>query len=305
MRSLPVPAVVAVLMGALLALAAPAARGRSARGADAAGGADGAGFGGAGLEGGAEGGADGAPLEDGCVVRGDDGIWRTCADVVQAKERSQREAAPPEDEEVRALRERMRAAEDGAGAGPPPAPQKTRVEIEIEKARLDPETPLLAVRIEVARAEQALKVLEDGGRGGPERLEAEKALSFARVILDDVERIALHRMDVCSQRLGNKPLFRSFRMTAGGAVPLGINDLMAQLPVVDPAGCERIYLVDATTVERVRRVHALKKILKTQTFGYHEVGERKALEKELAALHKELARDAVPLLSAPGVRDPY
>ena len=112
-------------------------------------------------------------------------------------------------------------------------------------------------------------------------------------------------MDVCSQRRGNKPIVKNFRMTAGGPVLLTASDMMSQLPVVDPEGCERIYLIEAEVVARVKRREELLRTLATTSFGYHEVAQRRALEKELTDIEKELAREALPALSAPGVRDPY
>jgi hypothetical protein len=77
------------------------------------------------------------------------------------------------------------------------------------------------------------------------------------------------------------------------------------LPIVDPAGCERILLIDADVVARVKRREELMRTLATKTFGYHEVAQRRALEKELGDIEKQLAKEAIPALSAPGVRDPY
>lgn len=241
--------------------------------------------------------------EDVCVIQGDDGVWRACSEVLAEKSAGATDLVP-EDPETRALRERMKAADEAARA-PPPPPRKTKLEVELEKGRLDPTMPLLAVRVDVARAEQRIEELEARGQGGREKAEAEAALARAKLILDDVERIALHRMDICAQRRGNKPLFKGYRMTAGGAVLATVPEMLAQLPVIDPAGCERILLVDREAVERVKRVHELRRVLKTRTFGYHQVAERKALEKELKDLEAVLARDAVAALAAPGVRDPY
>lgn len=251
------------------------------------------GFGGA-----SEGAAETDGEESVCMVQGEDGAWHPCSDFL-------RPPAPSEGAETqaRAPREREQTVEE---ANPPPLPAaKTRLELEIEKAQLDPSVPLLALRIEVARAEERLALLESRGQGGPERKEAEDALESARGVLDDVEKIALHRMDTCAQRRGNKPIFKSWRMTAGGPVVLSAPELMAQLPLVDPAGCERIGLIDDKVVARVRRARELRRILETKSFGYHQVGERRALEEELQQLDLKLKEESLPALHSPGVRDPY
>lgn len=245
--------------------------------------------------------------EDVCTIKGDDGVWRSCADALALKNVK----AAPTDEalvdmspEAKALRAKMQAA-DAAAKAPPPPPPKTQLEKELEKARLDPTLPLLALRIDVARVQEEIARLEKAGTGGRAKEEAELRLVEVTRTLDAVERIAIHRMDVCSQRRGNKPIVKNFRMTAGGPVLLTASDMMAQLPIVDPEGCERIFLVDAEVVARVKRREELTRTLATKTFGYHEVAQRKALEKELSDIDKALAREAIPALSAPGVRDPY
>lgn len=244
-----------------------------------------------------------APLdEDVCTVKGDDGVWRSCAEVLDAKERGGQEPERDESPEAQALRERMKAAD---AVVVEEKPVKTRYEIELEKAHLDPSMPLLALRVDVARAQELLDRLENAGTGGRAKEEAEARLAAAERTLDAVERIALHRMDVCSQRRGNKPVFKNFRMTAGGPVLLSTRDIMAQLPLVDPYGCERITLIDKETVERVKRVEELKRVLATTSFGYHDVSKRRALEDELKVLEQGLAKEALPALAAPGVKDPY
>lgn len=248
-----------------------------------------------------------APVDDVCTIKSDDGVWRSCADALALK----KGAAAPTDEvlvdmspEAKALRVRMQAADAAAKAATTAAP-KTQLERDLEKAQLDPTLPLLALRIAVARVQEDIARLEKAGTGGREKEEAALRLIEVTRTLDAVERIAIHRMDVCSQRRGNKPIVKNFRMTAGGPVLLTASDMMKQLPVVDPEGCERIYLIDAEVVARVKRREELMRTLARTSFGYHEVAQRRALEKELADVEKELAREALPALSAPGVRDPY
>lgn len=245
--------------------------------------------------------------EDVCTIKGEDGVWRSCADALALKNAK----AAPNDEalvdmspEAKALRAKMQAA-DAAAKAPPPPPPKTQLERDLEKARLDATLPLLALRIDVARVQEEIARLEKAGTGGSEKEAAALRLVEVTRTLDAVERIAIHRMDVCSQRRGNKPIVKNFRMTAGGPVLLTASDMMAQLPIVDPEGCERIFLIDAEIVARVKRREQLTRTLATKTFGYHEVAQRKALEKELADIEKVLAKEAIPALSAPGVRDPY
>ena len=244
-----------------------------------------------------------ALADDVCTIKGDDGVWRACSDVLAAKAVKPTESEPLQDQspEAQALRERMKAADEVV----PLAVPKTQLEIDLEKAHLDPTMPLLAIRVELERAKDVVKRLEKQGTGGKAKDEAQVKVAEAEVILDAVERIAIHRMDVCSQRRGNKPVVKNFRMTAAGAVMLSTPEMIARLPVVDPYGCERIILIDAALVTRVKRLQEIRRILATTSFGYHDVGKRKALEKEQKALETELGKDAIPALSAPGVKDPY
>lgn len=235
--------------------------------------------------------------EEVCVVQGKDGAWHPCSDFLPA-------ASSSDEPQAQALREQMRTAE-AASQGRSASVAKTKLELELEKAHLDPTLPLLALRIDVARAEAVLASYESRGQGGAERDQAEKSLAAARAVLDDVEKIAIRRMDTCAQRRGSKPLFKNWRMTAGGAVALTHAELMAQLPVVDPAGCERIVLIDENVVARVRRAHELRRILATTTFGYFQVDARRALEAELRTLDDALKKEIIPTLYAPGVPDPY
>ena len=82
-------------------------------------------------------------------------------------------------------------------------PTKTPLELELERARLDPaQHPLLALRVEVARARQAF---EQGRKNGLYSLRDEEAnLRESEAVLVDVERIALHRMNVCMTRQGKR-----------------------------------------------------------------------------------------------------
>jgi hypothetical protein len=184
------------------------------------------------------------------------------------------------------------------------APKKTPLELELERARMDPsQHPLLMVRVEAARARMAL---EDGRKGGLFSIKDEEAaLAKAAAILADVERIALHRMNVCMTRQGKQVVVKSVRMTAAGPVRLSTAELLAQASPVDPDGCGRIFLVDQALVDRVRRAHELQHILTTTKFGYHEVKERRALEDEAKSIAKALGNEDLPIISMPGATDPY
>lgn len=184
------------------------------------------------------------------------------------------------------------------------APTKTALELELERARLDPaQHPLLALRVEVARARQAF---EQGRKNGLYSLKDEEAaLRDVEAILVDVERIALHRMNVCMTRQGRSVVVKNFRMTPAGPIRLSTQELLAQASPVDPDGCGRIFLVDDALVQRVRRAHALQHELSTRRFGFHDMAERRALESEQAALQKELAKEDLPIISLPGALDPH
>ena len=255
---------------------------------------------------------DATLADDVCTIKGDDGVWRACSDVLAAKQQSQRsvtdEALVDMSPEAQALRERMKAVDAAAAAeraGVGPAVPKTKLEEDLEKAHLDPTMPLLSVRVDVERARDVVKALEKKGTGGKAKDEAEVRVAEAELILDAVERIAIHRMDVCAQRRGNKPVVKNFRMTAAGPVMLSTPEMIARLPVIDPYGCERITLIDAELVTRVKRLQEVRRVLATTSFGYHDVAKRKALEKEQKELETALGKDAIPALSAPGVKDPY
>jgi len=184
------------------------------------------------------------------------------------------------------------------------APTTTPLELELERARLDPaQHPLLALRVEVARARQAF---EQGRKNGLYSLKDEEAtLRDVEAILVDVERIALHRMNVCMTRQGKNVVVKNFRMTPAGPIRLSTPELLAQASPVDPDGCGRIFLVDEALVARVRRAHALQRELATRRFGFHDMAERRALEAEQAALQKELAKEDLPIISLPGALDPH
>lgn len=184
------------------------------------------------------------------------------------------------------------------------APKKTPLELELEKARMDPsQHPLLALRVEVARARM---IVEDGRKGGLYGIKDEQqALADLEAILADVERIALHRMNVCMTRNGKAVVVRNFRMTPAGPIRLSTPELLAQASAVDPDGCGRIFLVDDALVTRVKRAHALRKIFETRTFGYHDMPERRALEAEQATILKALSTEDLPIISLPGALDPH
>lgn len=245
-----------------------------------------------------------APVDDGvCVLKDDDGVWRSCDDALARKAKTPAAEEAPADQSPAAvaLRKRMREAEAAelADAGPPP---KTKLEIDYEKAHLDPTIPLLAVRIDVAKKKAVVDAMEKDGRGGPAREEAEAALAEAQSMDDDIERIALHRLDVCLVRHGKKTQVKNYRMTAAGPVMLTTTEMMRQLPMIDPAGCERVNIVDDKVVARVKRQHELKHILATTEFDYYRLDEEKKLREELKQVDTELAADTVAALSAPGVR---
>ena len=186
----------------------------------------------------------------------------------------------------------------------PLPPSKTKLELELEKARIDPtQHPLVMLRVEVARLVDELK--EKEGRGLTAARDVEVKLAEARALLGDAERIGLHRMMVCSARTGRTTKVRNFRMTAAGPVRLTNAEVMSQTSVIDPDGCSRIELVDQALVDRLRRAHDVKNTLIKVSFPYHRIAERRALEDELETLEKQLAREDLPVLTIPGMKDPY
>ena len=98
---------------------------------------------------------------------------------------------------------------------------------------------------------------------------------------------------------------KNVRMTAAGPVRLSTAEVMAQTSAIDPDGCSRIDLVDQALVDRLRRAHDVKNTLMTVPFPYARIAERWALENELKKIEKELALEDLPVLSVPGLKDPY
>lgn len=186
----------------------------------------------------------------------------------------------------------------------PPPRKKTSLEIELEKARLDPARfPLIQLRVDVARLDADR--LEAESRGLSAATSIKEELGRVRAILVDVERIAMHRMNVCVTRQGKRAVVKNYKMTAAGPVRLSTQELIAQTSGIDPEGCARFELIDAAVVTRVRRAHELRQILKTTTFPFHKLDDKRALEKEQQALLKELGKEDLPVISLTGGVDPY
>lgn len=206
------------------------------------------------------------------------------------------EEAPPVDDSPgqAELRARLTALEREAPAPAAPAPAKrTKLEEELERAHLDPTLPLLAFRIEVARAEAELADVT-ARLARPEIVRAAQSkVDELQRMSDLVERIALARLVKCSRTLGTPVVLKTWRMTAGGPVALGAKEMVEQAPDGDPDGCERITLMDADTVAQVRRLFALRGELATRSFGYHAVAERKKLEAERDQLERTLEQQAL------------
>lgn len=183
-------------------------------------------------------------------------------------------------------------------------PKKTKIELELERANIDPARyPLIQLRVDVARAEMAVKDFE--GRGLTQARGAEERLAEAKGLLVDVERIAMHRMQVCLARQGIKSEVKNFRMTPGGAVRLTNQEMLSQASAIDPPSCARVDLIDQALVDRVRRAHELEHTLETVNFPYHRVAERRALEAELKTIKAELAKEDLPVITAVGAKDPF
>ncbi len=186
----------------------------------------------------------------------------------------------------------------------PPAKKKTALELELEKARLDPALfPLIQLRVDVARLDADR--IEAESRGLSAATAIKEVLAAAQAILVDVERIAMHRMNVCMTRQGKRAVVKNYKMTAAGPVRLSTQQLLAQTSNIDPDGCARIELIEKEVVARVRRAHELRAILKTTPFPFHKLDDKRALEKEQQALLKELAKEDVPIISLSGGADPY
>lgn len=174
--------------------------------------------------------------------------------------------------------------------------KKTALELEIEKARIDPaKYPLVQTRVEVARVVDDLKEAEKHGLASVPELR--RQLAAMKAVLDDIERVALYRLNLCTTRLGMRSQTKNFKMTAAGPVRLTTQEMLATVSAVDPEGCARIEIVDAAVIARVKRAHELRRILKTTTFPFHKLDEKRALQKEQKALLAELAKEDLPTLT--------
>ena len=200
------------------------------------------------------------------------------------------------DPEQAALRARLDAALKLEGGSRPRAEapaRRTKLEGELDRAGLDARLPLLAFRIEVARAELLHDELK-GTRQRPEVLQAsEDKLAAIHAMSDLVERVALARLVKCSRSIGAEVKVKNYRMTPGGPVMLSTAEVLDQVPLGDPEGCERIVLMDAPTLDKVRHLFAIRAELKTRNFGFHEVAARRALEAEERALAHDLEQQAL------------
>lgn len=209
--------------------------------------------------------------------------------------RASADAPVDEDPEQAGLRARLEAALKATpGESAEAKKKRSKLEEEVEKAKLDPTLPLLAFRIEVARAELEVEELTSTLQRPEVVRAAEERVAALKQVSDLAERIALARLLKCMRAIGMEVTIKNYRMTPGGPVMLSTTEMVDQLPLGDPPGCERIILVDAETMARVRRLFALRTELKARSFGYHEVAARKALEKEEAALAKDLEQQAIP-----------
>ena len=180
-------------------------------------------------------------------------------------------------------------------------PTTTKLELELQKAQLDPQRyPLLQLRVDLARLALKLDLAERKGLAAAR--DVEERWVEARALLADVERVAMFRMNRCAERAGRRSAIKTWRVTAGGAVALTTDELVAQASALDAPGCARIDLIDAAVVEKVRRARFLKATLPKMNFSFHELDRRRALEDELAALKKELAAEGGPALLVDGDR---
>jgi hypothetical protein len=109
-------------------------------------------------------------------------------------------------------------------------------------------------------------------------------------------------MQRCAKRTGQETSVRQYRMTAGGPVVLSPSELVAQANALDPVGCARIDLVDASLIDRVRRARELKETLPTMQFAFHELERRRALEDELRSLLKALGAEGLERIVVAGER---
>lgn len=186
------------------------------------------------------------------------------------------------------------AAEEDADVDPEQAALRARLDAALKlEAGLDATLPLLAFRIEVARAELLHDELK-GTRQRPEVLQAsEDKLAAVHAMSDLVERVALARLVKCSRSIGAEVKVKNYRMTPGGPVMLSTAEVLDQVPLGDPEGCERIVLMDASTLDKVRHLFAIRAELKTRNFGFHEVAARRALEAEERALAHDLEQQAL------------
>jgi hypothetical protein len=241
--------------------------------------------------GGAPSASAGAPAPAGeCVIRTDDGRWVPCAEAVAEKEHE------------RAAQQEARVAESAVAEAPPlppppeePPPRKvSEAETTLLKAGVDVKLPIIALRIRIAEIEEEIELLTQRGYGVGRRTDLEAELATLKVISADVEYLALGRMLACMRKFGMDKPIKRIEMTPAGPVYLGIRELVAQLPAADPYPCGRIFLVEQADIDKVRHAHDVCRLVKKNPFGYRQLDDRRAAEKELADLEKWFADEGIP-----------
>lgn len=232
-----------------------------------------------------------------CVIQGDDGRWRACAEVLAEKDEERarraeaREAAAAPSE---------RPAEEPPREPEPPPRRVTQLEKDAVKAGIDPKLPLVALRIRMAELSEEIEILEWRGYGPGRRTELEDERARLKGVLEDSETVALGRLMRCARDNGTPIEVKRILMTPAGPVRLGLRQLLAQLPSADPPMCGRIFLLEQADVDKIARAHALYALLKTNPFGYHQLEERARTEEELQALEKWMANEGLaPLKGRP------
>lgn len=243
-------------------------------------------------------GDDEVPDGDACLVKDDQGTWRSCEDVLSAPSPHEQEAPvddrppltlpPVADEEekpkVREINE-TRPAKGAFGRLVAGAHEQSEEDF-----------PLLKLRARVEALKAEVKALEDDPIRHREAPAKKDEHRFYVDVLTHVESVGygLVRSCIATDMPEWTETFlppNAYRMTPGGPV-LMPEEERRSMPHFDPPGCERLRLIDDATIAKVTRLHEIERQLKKGGLGYHERDQRKALLREAAAIKQELGESA-------------
>jgi hypothetical protein len=245
-----------------------------------------------------------------CRVQLDDGRWVTCADILsESAAPASRSAPAPKDF----------AAGKAQTERPPlevPDPPQVRVEsvepdfeAELDAQRFHYDKGPWGSALKRASKERELSLLgslrrqvsvlerkeawyrnevEARRRAAAEHEVVRQELLAATTLLTDVEVLGLRLRQACADRLGDPEALPPERMPVGMRLTLAQPLIKSLLLTPDPKECDREVLVTEAVIARARELQLIEQRLKTETFGYFKIDERRRLEARRTALVDEL-----------------